>query len=128
MKVYIASKLHHAVRWKKLRIQWAPQIDLHARWFDQAHIEQNEKPSKEDFKIFWQVDAEDVANSDALIIYGEKDEVLRGALIEAGIAIANNILVLTVGDGNFGTWRNHPCVVEAVTLEYAKTMLLRRFR
>ncbi|MES1986659.1 MAG: hypothetical protein V4440_01270 [Pseudomonadota bacterium] len=129
IKVYIASKLHNAERFKGFREKWkAEGIDLHARWFDQAIIEQTTEPSNEDFHIFWLVDEEDVKCSDAVIVYGEKDDNLRGALVEAGIAIACGILVILVGDCNFGTWQHHPLVVRAGSFEHAKVMILRRFR
>lgn len=130
MKVYIASKLKYAERFRKYREDWKKDgIDLHARWFDQAIIEQTSVVSSEDFHIFWLVDEEDVKTSQALIIYGERDDKLRGALIEAGIAISQGILVIVIGDcEDFGTWQHHPIVVRADSFEHAKTMLLRRFR
>lgn len=130
IKVYIASKLKYAKLFRNYRIQWkADKIDLHARWFDQAHIEQNSHASPEDFHIFWLVDEEDVKTSQALIIYGEKDDKLRGALVEAGIAIASGLLVIVIGDcPDFGTWQYHPLVIRAGSFEHAKTMIQRRFR
>lgn len=130
IKVYIASKLKYAERFRRYREQWRlDNIDLHARWFDQAIIEQTSEVSPEDFHIFWLVDEEDVKTSQALIIYGEKDDKLRGALVETGIAIAQGILVIVVGDcEDFGTWQYHPTVTRAGSFEHAKTMILRRFR
>ena len=128
-KVYIASKLKYAEQFRIYRSQWRPKINLHARWFDQATIEQTSKVSPEDFHIFWLVDEEDVKVADALIIYGERDDKLRGALVEAGIAIAMGKLVIVVGDcADFGTWQHHPLVTRAGSFEHAKTMILRRFR
>lgn len=130
IKVYIASKLQYAERFRKYREEWKKDgIDLHARWHDQAIIEQNSEVSPEDFHIFWLVDEEDVKISQALILYGEKDDKLRGALIEAGIAIGQGILVILVGDcPDFGTWQYHPVVTRAGSFEHAKTMIMRRFR
>lgn len=128
-KVYIASKLKYAERFKQLRIHWAQSIDLHARWFDQAAIELEGEVDPTDFHIFWLVDEEDVRNSDAVIVYAEENDKLRGALVEAGIAIALGKLVIVVGDSpDFGTWQHHPTVTRAGSLEHAKTMILRRFR
>lgn len=130
IKVYIASKLNYAAQFRQYRETWKKEgIDLHARWFDQALIEQSTKVSPQDFHIFWLVDEEDVKTSQALIVYGEKDDKLRGALIETGIAIACGILVIIVGDcADFGTWQYHPLVTRADSFEHAKTMILRRFR
>lgn len=127
IKVYIASKLKHADRWRKLREQWpAEGIDLHARWHDQESQEDEAQPV--DFSIFWLVDEEDVSNSDCVIVYGEADDKLNGALVEAGIAIAHKILVIVVGDSpSFGSWWHHPGVLRAGSLEQAKRLILNRF-
>ena len=131
IKVYIASKLHYATKFQKLREVWKyDKIDLHARWHDQAALEHaGHSLSPEDFHIFWLADEEDVKTSDALILYGETNDKLRGALVEAGMAIGAGILTILVGDcPDFGTWQHHPAVARAASLEHARDMLLRRFR
>lgn len=129
IRVYIASKLLYAARFRRMREVWQiDSIDLHARWFDQAEHELKEEPTPEDFHIYWLVDEEDVKSSNAVIVYGERGDKLRGALIEAGIAIGAGILTIVVGDcEDFGSWQHHPNVVRAASLEYAKTLILRRF-
>lgn len=130
IKVYIASKLNYAKQFRDYREAWKMVgIDLHARWFDQADIEQNSTPSAEDFHIFWLVDEEDVKQADALILYGAPTDKLRGALIETGIAIGQGKLVIVIGESpDYGTWQHHPMVAKADSFEHAKTMILRRFR
>ncbi len=130
IKVYIASKLKYAERFRILRDDWiANNIDLHARWFDHAIIGQTAEVSPEDLHIFWLVDEEDVKTSQAVIVYGNSDDKLRGALVEAGIAIGQGILTILAGNcPDFSTWQHHPCVVHAGSLEHAKQMILRRFR
>lgn len=130
IKVYIASKLNYAKQFRNYRTDWKVDgIDLHARWFDQAHIEQNSNPTPEDFHIFWLVDEEDVKTSQALILYAQENDKLRGALVEAGIAIAHGILVIVIGDHpDYGTWQYHPLVAKADSFDHAKIMILRRFR
>jgi hypothetical protein len=130
IKVYIASKLEYAPLFRDYREAWKKyNIDLHPRWFDQAHIELNETLSPNDFRIFWMVDEEDVKTSAALILYADAKDHLRGALVEAGIAIANKVLVILVGEHpDYGTWQWHPGVVHAGSFEHAKTLILRRFR
>src|SRR5262249_12139340 len=105
-------------------------IDLHARWHDQAALEHPEHNlSPEDFHIFWLVDEEDVKASDAVVVFGAADDKLRGALVEAGIAIGAGILTILVGDcPDWGTWQHHPVVARATSMEHAKEMILRRFR
>ena len=128
IKVYIASKILYAAQFRGYREAWkAEGIDLHARWHDQAQFEDAATP--EDFHIFWLVDEEDVRMSDAIIVYGAPGDKLRGALVEAGIAIACGILTILVGDSpDYGTWQHHPLVAKAESFEKAKEMILRRFR
>jgi hypothetical protein len=131
IRVYIASKLNYAEQFKGYREAWKSEgINLHARWHDQAALEHaDHELSPEDFHIFWLVDEEDVKNSDAVIVYGGPNDKLRGALVEAGIAIGAGILTILVGDcPDFGTWQHHPTVARADSFEQAKTMILRRFR
>jgi hypothetical protein len=131
IKVYIASKLQYAERFRAARNDWAMDgITLHARWFDQAKLEHAAHAlSAEDFHIFWLVDEEDVKMSDAVIVYGETQDKLRGALVEAGIAIGAGILTILIGNcPDFGTWQHHPVVARATSFEHAKEMILRRFR
>lgn len=130
IRVYIATKLHYAQRIQSLRKEWLSEgIDIHARWHNQAHLESAEyNMTPNDFAVFWLVDEEDVKTADAVIVYGEPGDNLRGALVEAGMAIGSNILTIVCGENdNFGTWQHHPRVLKAATLEYAKRLILRRF-
>lgn len=126
-KVYIASKLKYAPMFRSIRDSWKPEgIELHARWFDQVQHEETATP--DDFKIFWRVDEHDVKTSRAVIVYAQEGDELRGALIEAGIAIGNRILVILVGEcASYGTWQHHPCVVRATGLDHAFEMILRLY-
>ncbi len=96
--------------WRRLRSEW-PQIEFSSRWLDMFNDSEPLKASEKDFRRFWLIDKADVERSDYLMIWGEGDEHLRGALIEAGIAIAKGIPVLTIGKHeDYGTWRHHPLV------------------
>ena len=131
IKVYIASKLSYAKRFRDLREIWGMRgVDLHARWFDQAELEHvNHELTPHDFHVFWLVDEEDVRQSDAVILYAENGDRLRGALVEVGMAIALGKLVIVIGDHpDYGTWQHHPVVTRADSLDHAFTMLERRFR
>lgn len=127
INVYIASKLRYAQRFREMRDSWKKdKIFLHARWFD--HEQHEDSATDDDFRIFWRVDEHDVKSSNAIIVYGERNDELRGALVEAGMAMGAGILTIVVGDAPaFGTWCHHPMVVRASTLEHAKQMLLRLF-
>lgn len=130
IKVYIASKLHYASQFRGYRKSWALDgINLHARWFDQAELETNGSLTPDEFRIFWAVDEEDVKEADALILYAAPSDKLRGALVEAGMAIAWGKLVIVIGDhSDYATWQYHHHVVGATSFEHAKTLILRRFR
>lgn len=59
-----------------------------------------------------------------VLVYAEEGEHLRGALVEAGMAIALGKTVLVIGDHpDFGTWQHHPKVIHAADLDQARTRL-----
>ena len=109
IRVYTASKLSFAPEWEKLQAGWA-EVFFHARWLH--HVKMGTPDTEEFAPTFWIEDAEDVAISDAVLVYGGEGEKLRGALVEAGMAIALDIPVVLVGEHpDYGTWKHHPMVV-----------------
>lgn len=86
-----------------------------------------EAPTDFDFQHFWTIDVTDVRRSDFVLLYGEEtlEAPLRGAIFEAGVAVANGKTVLAVALDPRHTWRNHPLVVNFDTLEEARKLLLR---
>lgn len=127
IEVYVASKLKHATKWKRLRKAWEKDnIWIVSRWIEQAA--QEDTAGSFDFKVFWSVDQEDVSRSDVVLVYGESGEDLRGALVEAGMGIAYGKMLIVVGNCNsFGTWTHHPNVYYAETIEKAKELIVNRF-
>lgn len=127
LPIYIASKLRHADRWKSLRNNWANEnINIVSRWIEQASLEESAHPT--DFKVFWSVDEEDVSKSEVILIYIDRDETLRGALVEAGMGIAMGKMVIVAGDFiQAGTWIYHPRVYCVETLDHAKALIINRF-
>lgn len=126
-RIYVATKLHHAAQFRKLRLAWN-SIGLHiiSRWLDMEHVETGATGAlpDDDYKLFWLIDEADVRSCDVVLVYGEPKDNLRGALVEAGIGIGCGKLILAVGENeNFGTWQHHPQVIRIATLEHAKTML-----
>lgn len=108
-RLYTASNLVHAVRWKHYRHRWGETIEFTSRWIDMVHEE--EEATSHDFMRFWLTDKADVLRSDFLLLYGEREEKLRGALVEAGMALGHGIPVLIIGDHpDYGTWKYHPLV------------------
>jgi hypothetical protein len=121
IKVYTASKLDQAQRWKDLALEWT-EVKFTARWVSQ-HV--GSTPDHECFaKVFWEHDAEDVFASDVVLVFAESHEHLRGALVEAGMAIAFGREVIVVGSHpDYGTWQYHPAVYRVPNLDYARILL-----
>lgn len=110
-KVYFASKMHHAEKWRDLY----SHVHLSCRW---PFLEPFVEPSPENARKFWLDDFTDIENCDVLVCYAEEDEKLRGALVEVGIALGLGKIVYLVGDHpDFGTWRYHRLVYNYETLE-----------
>jgi hypothetical protein len=121
IRVYTASKLSTAPLWRELSKKW-PHVLFHARWL--KHNEIGTPDLREYAGRFWQEDEQDVKCSDAVLVYAKEGEHLRGALVEAGMAIAYTIPIIVVGTHpDYGTWQYHPCVERVKDLDEAGEML-----
>jgi len=122
IRVYTASKLAQASMWSALQKQW-PGVYFHARWL--RHVALGTPDLPENAVRFWVEDQEDVSLADAVLIYAAPTEHLRGALVEAGMAIAKGVPVIVLGDHvDYGTWQYHPAVRRAADVNEAYAMLL----
>lgn len=124
--VYTASKPSHAMLWRQLRADW-PEVNFCARWPWQ-HINDDGTPRWPDDKafgsIFWEHDFQDVQRANVVLCYAEPQDVLRGALVEAGMALGMGKLVITVGESeSYGTWQYHSRVLRVKDLSSARTLL-----
>ena len=99
--VYIASKTKHAWRWRELRENGYPVIST---WIDESGAGETS-----DFADLWLRCVHEASHCDALILYREPDEILKGAWVEAGAALACGIPVFSVGCEAF-SFVNHPGV------------------
>jgi nucleoside 2-deoxyribosyltransferase len=111
MKIYIASQVHHAERWLEwdevLRTQHGHRII--SSW--PVMVAQGVPESPINARVFWQVDVEEVKNADVVVVFADPSDVLRGALVEVGVAFASEVPVICIGDHpSYGTWRYHPLV------------------
>lgn len=123
IRVYTASKLTTAEFWRDLDKKW-PFVFFHARWLKHNII--GTKDSADLARRFWVEDEEDVEDADALLLYAKEGEHLRGGLVEAGIAIANRVPVIVVGNHpDYGTWQYHPRVIRAANWAEAEKELIR---
>jgi nucleoside 2-deoxyribosyltransferase len=111
LKVYIASKIAHAEQWRNF-YSLTPSIHLVSRWpFLIPFIQEDQS------KKFWQEDLADIQACDVLVVYAQAGEKLRGALVEAGMALALNKPVVVIGDHpDYGTWSQHPLVSREETI------------
>lgn len=105
-KVYIASKMHHAPKWREAYSR--EDIHVVSRWpFLETQVD--DRPSN--CRKFWQDDFTDVQSCAVLILFAEEGENLRGALVEVGIALALGKFVIVIGEHHdHGTWWHHPLV------------------
>lgn len=110
-KIYIASKASHRPHWRELR---GHGHNIISRWIDvdDKYIGTTfGDPVSLDYRALWDTCVQDVIACDVLICYVEPDEVLKGALIEVGVALGLGKRVICVGHKSDylknGTWINH---------------------
>jgi len=109
IRIYPASGTHHAAMWREARHKW-PGVIVGARWVD--YVLDGVEETETNARSFWRDDHADVKAADALIVFAAPGDRLRGALVEAGMAIALGKPVYVVGvSDDFGTWQFHPSVV-----------------
>lgn len=119
--VYIASKVHRAQAWRDVNATkgWGLNVTINARWLDEVDVHlQREHELGEDFlSAVWKRNALDVLVCDALVVYADATDALRGTLVEVGMALAYDTPVIacgpTVGEHHtpqWGSWQFHPLV------------------
>ena len=87
--IYVASKTKHAPTWRQLRDFGFP---ICSTWIDEAAQGQTKS-----WPDLWSRCVREAACSDALVLYHETGEVLKGALVEVGVALGEGIPVFWVG-------------------------------
>lgn len=92
--IYIASKTKHARRWRYLRDKVGEPII--STWIDEAG--EGESACLHDL---WRRCLQEAASARVLIVYREKDEVMKGAWVEVGAALANGVPVFAIGLDGF---------------------------
>lgn len=104
MKIYFVSKLHHAHKFK----EWAlnnPNHHVVSKWI----YSESEFPQVKEHAVnFWVDDFRDIDFCDAVVVYVENGEKLRGGLVEVGYAIAREKKIILIGDHpDWGTWHHY---------------------
>lgn len=112
-KIYGASKTTFWRDWLRLRAE-VPEIEWTARW-PEIIQQRDGRDCIDDPKAAvqaWLDDFTDIQRADAvLLLCPEPEEHLRGALVEAGYALALNKPVYVCGKhADLGTWQHHPMV------------------
>ena len=108
--IYMASKTAHAPRWRSMRANGLPIIST---WIDEAG-----KGETQCFADLWRRCVDEAAAADAVIVYREPDEVLKGAFVEVGAALAVGTPVYAVGCNEF-SFVHHAGVTRCVSIEHA---------
>lgn len=103
IRIYIASKARHGAEWQKLRDKGLP---ISSSWIDEYRI-----GDTADYTDLWKRCVVEASECDALIIvqFHNEEEILKGALVEAGAALAHGKPVYAVNVLD-QTFRYHPNV------------------
>ncbi|MHA6684444.1 hypothetical protein [Mesorhizobium sp. A556] len=101
--IYTASKTAHASKWRELR---AAGLPINSTWIDEA----GEGETK-CFESLWSRCISEASKATAVLLYREPGEVLKGAFIEAGAALACGVPVHAVGCEEF-SFVNHSLVTQ----------------
>lgn len=125
LRIYPASKTRHSIKWIEAHATWE-HVHFTARWIKQVTIDGGDilktQASHEWAARCWIEDIEDIQHSDYLMLYAEPEEHLRGALVEAGAAIASGIPVILIGEHpDYGTWQWHPDCIHVANLSAFQT-------
>ena len=115
-RFYFASKVRHAQRWRDLN---GRGFTITSTWIYEAGEGQTADYAKLAVRCL-----EEIRDSDAVLLYCEPGEVLNGALIECGAALALGIPVRCIGDcksisrvfRSHPLWSEHPSLAAATVL------------
>jgi hypothetical protein len=123
--VYVASKASHRKMWRRLRDELSGEIGLvvNSTWIE---VDDGARElSAGEYKTLWLDCMAEVEVADALVLYSEPGEELKGALVEAGAALAHGLFVVVAGVKLSHSWLQHPNVAycpdvkDALRLAYA---------
>lgn len=119
-RIYVASKTYQAPAWRALRDKagW-PIIST---WIDEAG------PGETKCHIdLWRRCIDEAKSATGLILYAEDGDLLKGALLETGAALACGVPVAVVGPAEaMKTAKNHPGVIVCDSLDKARDALSKR--
>lgn len=100
--VYVASKAFHGLMWREWRDAGIPIVST---WIDES-----DEGATADWADLWTRCVDEAAGCAVLLVYAEPGEVLKGALVEVGAALAAGRKVIVCGDVSH-SWVTHPGVL-----------------
>ena len=108
--VYVASKTKHAGMWKALRSEGFP---VNSTWIDEAGPGESA-----DLADLWRRCISEASNARAILVYRAPGDVLKGAWVELGAALACGVPAFAVGLREF-TISHDPRIAHFDTLDAA---------
>jgi hypothetical protein len=107
--IYVASRTRHAPLWLQFKQQGWPIIST---WLDEAGAGQTS-----DWADLWRRCIDEAKRAAVTILYAEPEDILKGALIEAGAALATgNVLIVVGRSPSIGSFVEHPMCCRAETV------------
>lgn len=113
MKIYTASKTKHADKWLQLR---ESGVNVISTWIDEAGV-----GASPDLADLCERCIKEALSCDAMIVYSEDGDYLKGAFIEMGVALTAPIPIVLVGPvlSEGSVFTHHPSVFQTDTIENA---------
>lgn len=87
--IYIASRFYHAPTWQEWRAQGVPLI---SSWIDTVPDESIDGRARQ-----WERNVSEISTAAGIVLYCQPGEVLKGVLVEVGIALTANKPIACVG-------------------------------
>lgn len=108
--IYVASKVRHAHIWKTYRDMGYP---INSTWIDESG------PGESDLPNLWHQCIKQAKSADVLVAYVEPGDVLKGAYIEIGAALAVGTTIIAVGFDPSISFLRHRSVIVVHVLDDA---------
>mgnify|MGYP001283789672 CR=1 FL=1 len=112
--IYVASKAQHGREWVAMREAGVPIIST---WIDQSDF------GVTDWSELWLNCIAEASSANALVLIRRPRDIIKGAWVEVGAALGNNVPVFAVGIENYSI-RHHPlvtlCSTEAEAFNLAR--------
>lgn len=115
--IYVASKAMYGREWVAMREAGVPIIST---WIDQSGF-----GDTSDWPKLWLNCIAEASSANALVLIRRPRDIIKGAWVEVGAALGNNVPVFAVGIENYSI-RHHPlvtlCQTETEAFNLARKM------